>query len=164
MPQWQWCSQDLSTGAKARERSDLVGGGCGIEGLSPSHSREIFCCWKFVYENEISCTLNAIIRGLVMWSDIYQPPTPPSLNKNIQSYSNQGDEGMGRVLLVTVCQWRWCSQVLSTGCQSEGAKRPRGGRVWEGVPPSHVREICCCWKFVYENGIFFIRGKLCEVA
>ena len=30
-----------STGAKARERSDREGGGCG-RGFSPSHGREIF--------------------------------------------------------------------------------------------------------------------------
>ena len=58
-----WCSQDVSTGATVMtERGEGVGG-------------RFF--WKFVYENDISCTLNGIIRGLVMWSDIYQSPTPP---------------------------------------------------------------------------------------
>ena len=65
-----------STGAKARERSDREGGRCGGGGGGfPLHGREIF--WKFVYENDISCTLNGIIRGLVMWSDIPYSPTPP---------------------------------------------------------------------------------------
>ena len=39
-------------GAKARERSDRAGGGCGRGGGgSPSHDREIF--WKFGYKNGI---------------------------------------------------------------------------------------------------------------
>ena len=44
-------------GAKARERSDRAGGGCG----SPSHGREIFqnLCLKTAF----SCTLDTIIRG-----------------------------------------------------------------------------------------------------
>ena len=58
--QWRWCSQDLSTGAKARERSDRAGGGCG-RGVSPSNCREIFenSCMKTAF----SCTLDTIMRG-----------------------------------------------------------------------------------------------------
>ena len=110
------------------------GGGCG-RGFSPSHGREIF--WKFLYENDISCTLNGIIRGLVMWSDIYQSPTPPSFETLF--YSNQGGRGHGP-LCPKLCQWRWCSQDLSTGAKTRSEATERG-RVWEGVSPSHGREI-----------------------
>ena len=48
-------------GAKARERSDRAGGGCGTVGDFPSHGREIFqnLCLKTAF----SCTLDTFIRG-----------------------------------------------------------------------------------------------------
>ena len=33
------------------------------------------------------------------------------------------------------------ARICQRGAKSEGAKRPSGGRVWEGVSPSHGREI-----------------------
>ena len=55
------------------------------------------------------------------------------------------------------------------GGQSQGAKRPSWGRVWEGGTPRY-REIVCI--FMHENDVFLhiifnaiIRGyRLCEVA
>ena len=54
------CQRGPKQGSEVTERGEGVGGG-----ISPSHhGREIFR--KCVYENDISCTLNGIIRGLVM--------------------------------------------------------------------------------------------------
>ena len=64
-----------------------------------------------------------------------------------------------------LCQWQWCSQDVSSEGQSEGAKRPRGWRVWEG-PPSHGREIfeysISCMKTAFSCTLnTIIRGSLC---
>ena len=105
-----------------------------------------------------SCTLNAIIRGgRILWSGIYTNPLPPFF----PFYSNPWGGGVWALLpLSKTCQWQWCSQDLSMGGQSEGTKRPSGGRVWE-----------IFWLFcVYENSIFlhikcyYLGGRLCEVA
>ena len=117
-------------GGQSKERSDREGGGCGTE---------IF--WKFVHENDISCTLNGIIRGLVMWSDIYQSPTPPFL---LRDYFTPIKGGGGMAL----CALSYASDGGAARiCQREG----------QGDFS----------KFVSENGIFlhirsFIRGSLCS--
>ena len=115
-----------SMGAKARERSDREGGGCG---------REIF--WKFVYENDISCTLNGIIRGLVMWSDIYQSPTPPFFWKIILLQSR----GAGAWPFVPLAM---PVTVVQPGFVNGGPKRGCG----RGFPPPTVGRFfkICVWK------------------
>ena len=75
-----------------------------------------------------------------MWSDIYQSPTPPSFEKIF--YSNQGGGDMAP------CALSYASDGGTARICQRGAK----ARVWEGVPPSHGREIF--QKFVSENGIF----------
>ena len=124
-----------STGAKARERSDREGGGCG-RGFSPPTVGRFF--WKFVYENDISCTLNGIIRGLVMWSDIYQSPTPPFFWKIILLHSR----GAGAWPLVPLAMPVTVVQPgFVNGRPKRGSEATERGRVWEGVSPSHGREI-----------------------
>ena len=60
-----WRSQDFS----ARERSDQVGRGCVCGGgVSPSHGREIF--EKFVYQNDLFCTLNVFLFFNLLYSPI----------------------------------------------------------------------------------------------
>ena len=94
--------------------------------------------WKFVYENEISCTLNAIIRGLVMWSDVYQSHTLPFFEKLF--YSNQGDGDM------SPCALSYASEGGAARICPRGPKRgseatERGGGCGRGFSPSHGREI-----------------------
>ena len=123
-------ARDGPMGAKARERSDREGGGCG---------REIF--WKFVYENEISCTLNDIIRGLVIWSDIYMyipiPYTPPFFWKIILLQSRGA--GAWPFVPLDMPVDGGAARICQRGAiWSEGAKRPSGGGCGRGFPPPTV--------------------------
>ena len=109
-----------------------------------------------------SCTLNAVIRPGVGYVKLHIPiPYPPFQNF---FYSNQRG---ARVLVpliampVTVVQ-----PGLSTGRQSEGAKRPSGGRVWEvGYPPTVGRYFfeTSCMKTAFSCALnAIIRGSLCS--
>ena len=84
------CQRGPKRGSKATERGEGVRGG-----FTPSHGREIF--WKFVYENEISCTLNAIIRGLIMWSDYTNPLLSPSFALQSRGRGHASDGGVARI-------------------------------------------------------------------
>ena len=118
------CQRGPSEGAKRPSGGRVWEGGFPL----PCTVGRFF--WKFVYQNEISCTLNVIIKGLVMWSDVYQSPTLPFFEKLF--YSNQGDVPLA--MPVTVVQPGFVN-----GGESDGAKRPSGGRVWErGLPPPTV--------------------------
>ena len=96
-------------GAKARERSDR-------EGFF------LICVWKrhFLHMEW------HYYRGLVMWSDIYQSPTPPSFEKLF--YSNQGGGSMAP------CALSYASEGGAARTCQRGAKaRERSDRAGEGV-------------------------------
>ena len=136
-------------GAKARERSDRAGGGCG----SPSHGREIFhnLCLKTAF----SCTLDTIIRGSLC-SGIDQFPTLvlffilflmnlfqgniflfPFFFLLFYSPINGGG-GHGPLVHLSYSSNSGAAKICQRG-QCEGAKRPSEGRVWEGgFPPPTV--------------------------
>ena len=98
--------------------------------------------WQFVSENDISCTLNDIIRGLVMWSDIYQSPTPPFFWTIILLQSRGG--GMAP------CALSYASDGGAARICQRGAKAREQGEGVHGrwFPPPTVGRIfkICVWK------------------
>ena len=113
-------------------------------GGNPSHGREIF--WKLVYENDISCTLNGIIRGLVMWSDIYQSPTPPFFWKLF--YSSQGGGGMAPCAL-SYASDGGAARICQRGAKARERSDQAGGGCGRGFSPPTVGRFfkICVWNW-----------------
>ena len=82
-----------------------------------------------MYENEISCTLNGIIRGLVMFSDIYQSLYSPLLLKNYFT-PIKGGAGMAPCAL-SYASDGGAARICQRG--GGGKARERSDRAGEGV-------------------------------
>ena len=117
--------------------------------------------WKFVYENEISCTLNGIIRGLVYVKWHIPIPYSPLLLKNYFTPI----KGAGAWPLVPLAM---PVTVVQPGFVNGGAKaRERSDRAWggcgRGFPPPTGSEIFqnLCLKTAFSCTLdTIIRGSL----
>ena len=115
-----------STGAKARERSDREGGGCG-RGFSPSHGREIFfenLCMKTTF----LAHWMALLGGWLCEVTYTNPYTPPFFWKIILLQSR----GAGAWPLVPLAM---PVTVVQPGFVNGGPKRGSEATKWgiEGV-------------------------------
>ena len=137
-------------GSEVTERGEGVGGGFTV-GRFLENS-----CMKTTF----SCTLNAIIRGWVMWSDTYQSPTPPLIN--FTPIKGAGAWPLvSPAMPVTVVRPGFVNGEPKRG--SEATERGEG--VGGAFPPSHSREIFenSCMKVAFSCTLnTIIRGSLCS--